>query len=330
MIGGGMMWRWVKNHFLAVLVGVILLNACTRNVDLTVTPLMPPGITPTTSSQVSIAEMRPTMTPADLLNPPEPERESEVNQDSPALLYSVLFLAEGEVLNVREGAGVTEPVVGALQSNERNLKPTGQRTLIEGDTWIELENSDGVVGWVSGRYLTEQSEPGMICDDPGVGVLLDQFTNAVREKDGRMLSRLISPMHGLIIHHNLWNPPVEFEDPQVVSMLFTSTVDYDWGVSDGTGDALIGPFKMLVLPKIEDVLLQSHTRHCNTLERDIATGPTAGYVYWPYDYGSLDFIALYRPAPADQELDWRTWAVGIEYVDGKPYIAVLIQFHWEI
>lgn len=325
-----MNWRGGKNHLLAVLVVGILLNACTRNVDLAMTPLIPPGITPTLSSPESDAERQPTRTPADLQEPFESDQEPADSLDTPDVSYAVLFLAEGEVLNMRAGAGVTEPIVGALQPNERNLEPTGQRTLLGGDPWIELENSDGVVGWVSGRYLTEQSEPGRICEDPNVGDLLDQFTTAVREKDGRQLSRLVSPMHGLTIQHNLWNPPILLDDPQVVSMLFTSTVDYDWGVSDGSGDPLIGSFQSLVLPKIEDVLLQSHTRHCNTLDRDIATGPTAGFVYWPYDYDSLDFIALYRPAPADQELDWRTWAVGIEYVDDKPYIAVLIQFHWEI
>ena len=28
-------------------------------------------------------------------------------------------------------------------------------------------------------------------------------------------------------------------------------------------------------------------------------------------------------------LDWHTWAIGIEYVDGKPYIYALMQFFWE-
>jgi hypothetical protein len=29
-------------------------------------------------------------------------------------------------------------------------------------------------------------------------------------------------------------------------------------------------------------------------------------------------------------MDWRTWVLGFEYVDGIPYISYLVQYHWEI
>jgi hypothetical protein len=134
----------------------------------------------------------------------------------------------------------------------------------------------------------------------------------------------------LVIQHNVWNPPVVLKDPEVIAILFDSSSDYDWGIQDASGEPMVGPFKDHILPKLENVLLQNHTRHCNTLERGVATAGTTGNVYWPYDYANLNYVALFRPPPPEQELDWRTWAAGIEYVDGKPYLAVLIQFYWEI
>ena len=44
----------------------------------------------------------------------------------------------------------------------------------------------------------------------------------------------------------------------------------------------------------------------------------------------MNFYSVYYPgAPANNNLDWRTWLVGMEYVDGKPYLYAMMQFFWE-
>jgi uncharacterized protein YraI len=305
-------------------------SSCTRSVDLLQTPLTPPLSEPSLESQTDAEAVRPTSTASQVASEREDAEAAATSSAAPEIRYAVIFLADGEVLNVRAGPGVTNPVVGSLQANARDLIPTGKRQDVDGVTWIEIEQPEGGEGWVSSDFLTEQATPARVCSDPQVGLLLDQFGSAVRNQDGRALAALVSPRHGLTIHHNVWNSAVVLRDPQVFGVIFNSTTDYDWGIADGSGDPLVGPFKDIILPKLENVLLQSHTRNCNTLERGVATGGTTGFVYWPYDYASLSYVAIYRPPPPDQELDWRTWVVGIEYVEGKPYLAVLIQFHWEI
>jgi hypothetical protein len=164
-----------------------------------------------------------------------------------------------------------------------------------------------------------------------VSNLIESLDQAITNQDGKMLARLISPIHGLTIWHNWWNPEVTYASPDVVEELFISTVDYDWGTEDGSGSPITGPFKDKILPKLQDVFLSDHSSHCNILDTGISAGGTAGMLTWPSEYTNLNYIALFRSAPsADDELNWRTWVVGVEYVDGIPYVVSLVQYYWEI
>jgi hypothetical protein len=274
----------------------------------------------TATDAISSTDIRTPLTPS-----PSAENSKPVSSER----YAVAFLADGEILNVRSGPGVTYEIVGSLQANSHNLRTTGEEELVDEVPWMEIYLENGV-GWVSGVYLTEEKEASEVCDDPLIGVLLDGLITALRNQDGEALSELVSPIHGLTIQHNVWNPPVRLSYPDDLRTFYTSDQEYDWGIHEASGEALTGSISEVILPRLENVLLQNHTRQCNTLEKGVATGPTTGYVYWPYDYSAFNYIALYRSAPPEQELDWRTWVAGIEYIDGKPYLVVLIQFYWEI
>lgn len=304
----------------------LFIGSCTRSAKTTGTTNLIPAVGITQEVK---------LTPLDVVDgrvqdvKDTPASDRNLTPTVATLTYSVAFLADGEILNVRSGPGVTFDIISNLESNSHKLIPTGVKEIVDEITWVEIQQENRT-GWVSGDYLTEEKTAGEVCNDPRVGEILDRFTQAVRDKDGETLSRLVSPVHGLTIHHNLWNPPVIFKSLKDILPIFTSSEEFDWGIQDGSGEPIIGSFNDKIMPLLENVLLQNHTRHCNTLERGVATGPTAGYVYWPYDYSSFNYIAMFRPAPSDQELDWRTWVAGIEYVDGQPYVVVLIQFHWEI
>jgi uncharacterized protein YraI len=309
--------------FAGIAVGAV---ACTKSVkyDEPISLITDGEETQPVSIPLSIEESSSSL-PPDTTSTATGENETHTSQQK----YAVAFLADGEILNVRSGPGVTHDILGSLPANAHNLLATGARETIDGVTWIELNLEVGA-GWVSGAYLTEEKEAREVCNDPQIGELLDGFAQAVRDQDGDALSQWVSPIHGLSIHHNIWNPPVVLSSIQEGQAFFSSSEEYDWGFHEGSGEALRGSIKGLILPPLEDVLLRNHSRHCNTLERGVATGPTNGYVYWLYDYSAFNYIALYRAASPDQELDWRTWVAGIEYVDGRPYIVVLIQFYWEI
>ncbi len=245
-------------------------------------------------------------------------------------LYAVVGLGEGDLLNVRSGPGTSNDVLETLGPAIRNLQPTGKLEEGDGITWMEIQRPSSTPGWVSRAFLTEQVEPQAFCDDERIDKLVDDFAGAVKNQDGEALSRLVSPVHGLTIQHNWWNPAVKLDLTEAIQNIFFSTTDYDWGTADGSGEPMVGPFKEMILPKLQDVVGTDYTRHCNVLESGTSAGGTAGTLTWPAEYANLNYEVLYRAAPAGDEMNWRTWVIGIDYVGGVPFIASLVQYAWEI
>ena len=241
--------------------------------------------------------------------------------------FAVILVAEDDVLNVRSGAGVSHEVIGTLGPQSVGVKRTGKLQQVDGAAWVEVKLEAGGLGWVNARFLTEYVPPDQFCSDAQVEDLIDKFVAAVQTQDGTALADLVSPTHGLTLRHEWWNPEVHYPKA-VVPGIFTDTQARDWGVQDGSGRPIRGAFKDVALPWMQDVFSSDFERHCNDIER--GSGGSAGYKLWPFEYGNINYVALYRPAEVGDELNWRTWAVGVEYVRGLPYIAFLVQYHWEI
>jgi len=72
----------------------------------------------------------PTSTPASLIGP-----------------YSVIRVAEGDVLNIRQLAGTSYPVVGSFPSDTINIMRTGPIAQeVDGTVWMEVQNPSGGTG----------------------------------------------------------------------------------------------------------------------------------------------------------------------------------------
>ncbi len=241
---------------------------------------------------------------------------------------AVFNLTKGNVLNVRQEPSVGGKIIETLASDTRDLNPTGKTVEADNLAWVEIKLSAGT-GWVSAAFVAEQVPSQPFCADGRVGQLLDQFVLAMRKQDGAALGKLVSPAHGLIVNRAAGSgTPVEITDPGEIANLFTSGSEYDWGTDSASGQPVSGSFKDKVFPELINVLGVSSTRFCNSLKAGQGTGPTSALVAWPADYAALNYVALFRPAPADQEHDWRTWVVGIDYVKNTPYVSVLLQYTW--
>lgn len=175
-----------------------------------------------------------------------------------------------------------------------------------------------------------QPTPGLeFCADARVQALLEAFHAALIDQDGAALAEITDP-DGLDIFYRLANPPVHI-GPTEVDALFTSTFAYIWGDQAGSGLPVEGAFSTEILPHLLDVFERPNTQACQDLAFGSGTGPTTAVVEWPAQFAGLPFIAVYRAAGAqDNELDWRTWAVGFTVVNGAPKIRVLVQYVWEI
>jgi hypothetical protein len=244
-------------------------------------------------------------------------------------LYAVVMVAEDNVLNVRTAPGIDNPILETLPPNSRDLRLTGGRQTADGAEWWELSLTSGSAGWASAAFLTQQVPSEAFCADPRVKARLLAFVEALQKQNGPALMELISPIHGLTVRHNWWNPEVVFSAGQA-GELFEDQTSYNWGAGEGSALPIQGSFAAVILPRLQDVFSGPYQQPCNNLEINVASGPTTGQVIWPFEYANLNYIALYRPAAPGDELNWRTWAVGFEIIDGIPYVLALVQYYWEI
>ena len=293
--------------FSAVAVLVFSLGACTRDViPLTFVTRTPSGPTRT-----------PTRTPGPTF--------IAISGDPTGHPYAVVWVPAESELAVQQPAGIPGLQVGTLAPDQRGISLTGASTLLGSSLWVEIV-APGVAGWVNSWYLTEDIPPAEFCSDPQVVAVLEALGEAIQSRDGRLLASLASPRRGLVIRHDWWNPEVILP-PAELTGIYENEIPLTWGASDSPGLPIRGTFSQVIAPLLEDVFTGEAEVTCNSLR----TGTTSGEVRWPGEYTNLSFYAFYRPAtqPGSQ-LTWHTWAVGIEYVDGRPWVTVLVHFRAEI
>ncbi len=161
------------------------------------------------------------------------------------------------------------------------------------------------------------------CADIRGTELINSFSKAVASRDGALLASLVSPSNGMDVRYyrdgNIINYDVEH-----AKFVFETTFQADWGLSFGSGAATIGSFQDIVLPTLEQVFTPNSLIVCNQIQ----TGGTNYFPEWPYP--DMNFYSVYFPGTDEfGDLDWQTWAVGMENIASKPTIAAMIHYVWE-
>ena len=289
---------------------ILLLSACTRSME--TAPVQPPAttVTPTLSFTNQIPS---TSTPEFTSMLPVPD------------IYAVINVPEGETLNIRSGAGVENSIVGELQPDQSGLMRTGQAVNRGEELWIEIQNPSGGTGWVNADYLTEYVHPLAFCGDMRVKTLLQAFEVAVTTSDGELLKSLVSPAHGVDISFIRLGMLANYS-PEEANWAFQSTYVVDWGVAAGSGAPVTGTFPQIILPALQDVF-KNDSITCN----EIKLGGATYEVKWPEEYVNINFYSVHNPGndPSYGGMDWLTWLVGVEYVNGNPYLFSLTHYQWE-
>lgn len=239
--------------------------------------------------------------------------------------YAVVWVLPGETLALRQPAGVAGAPVGSLPADARGVRLSGSSTYLGSSQWVEVA-SPGATGWVNSWNLTEDVSPADFCTDARVTVLLQSFIHAVENRNGLALMDLLSARRGLIIRHDWWNPEVILPTSFIPEVFVTPT-EWDWGVETSGEVPLHGTFPAVMLPLLDDVFGDDSEVTCNSLR----AGTTAEPVQWPGEYTNLNFYAYYRPdRQPGTGFGWRTCAIGVEYIDGRPYVTVLVFYQGEI
>ncbi len=319
---------------LPVFVLVLALSACTP-AQATPTPQLPfVTVTPTlflgsplptleTPVSGETATVAPGLTPFATFTPLT--QPTQPTPSGSSATYAVILVSEDDVLNIRSGPGVQNAVVGKLEPTASGLTRTGKTTSVGDGLWVEIQNPASGTGWVNSNFLTEQVASSAFCSDARVTTLIQNLASAVKGNNDDMLAALVHARHGL--DARLWRyGTVANYTPEEASWVFESEYEVNWGPAPGSGDNTLGTFSEALLPKLQEVLNASYTTHCN----DTLDLATFSLVPWPLEYTNINFYTVYKPGTNQYGgLDWRAWTVGVEYVEGHPYLFSLIHYQWE-
>lgn len=306
----------MKNHIIpitTVIVCILLLQlACGLS-----SPTPVPA-TPTLNIPAPTDTLEPT--PTLTLLPALPTAQMPVSR-----LYSVALRKPGETANMRSAPGETNPVIGSLSTSFGPVYGTGNLAAVNNQQWIEIKYSGSTTGWVSGLYLTETVSKGAFCSDSRITTLLSQFKTVLNTQDGDLFASLVSPTRGLTVRL-FTNGNWASYSPAQVSWLFKTDYQFDWGKAPGSGLEVSSSFPQKIEPLLSKVVNADHQTACN----QVLVGGASYPAVWPEFYAAFNYVSLYRPGAVGDELNWRTWLVGFEYVNGQPYIMTLVHYAWEL
>jgi hypothetical protein len=165
--------------------------------------------------------------------------------------------------------------------------------------------------------------PYPFCDDPRARELILSFSKAIANKDGALLSSLVSPATGMDVRFYRDGNVVKY-DVEHAKFVFETTFRADWGLSFGSGEPTLGSFQEIILPSLQKVFTSSAVLVCN----QIKVGGANYQALWPYE--GMNYYSVHFPGTeANGGLDWETWAVGMESSTGRPMLAALVHFVWE-
>jgi len=296
------LYRFVLHVSKVVLIGLFLAS-CTR----TTVPLLPTGTAATEIPQVD---------PTPLV----------FSTFEPSGMYAVVGIPEGEVLPLRNPAGISGSIVQELAYDARGITATGNATNLGSSIWMEIQVPDGSVGWVNSLNMTEDVSQEQFCHDDRALMVLDNSLHSIQNQDGDQLSQIVNPRRGLVIRHDWWNPEIILPAESIPG-IFDDLSEMEWGLLSGGEFKIQGSFKDIILPLLEDTVLNSPVPICG----ELPSGTTSRPALWPTEYASFNYFAIHRPAPEDgNSFDWRTWAFVFEYIDGQPFLTKIVHYHGDV
>ena len=225
-----------------------------------------------------------------------------------------------DVLNIRSGAGTSDPVVGSFAPDAINVMRTGPTASADNMTWVEVQNPSGGTGWVNSYYLTDYVSHDAFCADARILVLIEQLKGSMTQSNGDIFASLIGE-HGTAI--NFWRdvPAINFTSNTARS-IFSDTTIYDWGSGPQAGPTgTNGTFAQVVQQDMLDVFKSSYQLGCDT--------PSYAEMFEnPWPHTNIHYYSILKPATSEV-FDWKVWLIGFEYIEGVPYLYGTVHYIWE-
>lgn len=180
-----------------------------------------------------------------------------------------------------------------------------------------------VVNTLSPTQTPFPTSPPDFCADIRGTELIKSLSQAIANQDGALLASLVSPSVGMDVMYYRNGNVINY-DVEHTKFVFETDYQADWGLNFGSGLPTKGSFQEIILPSLQKVFAQNSLIICNQIQ-------TGGVTYFPeWQYAGMNYYSVYYVGTEEfGNLDWETWAVGMDMTSGKPYLAALTHFVWE-
>ena len=224
-------------------------------------------------------------------------------------------------LNLREGPGTDNPIVGELLPAQAGLAPTGVLEVVDGRVWHQLITEDSR-GWAYGYFLTEIWLPEEVEAEWEWKAALDNFANALVLGSG--LADTVSWRGLFVIHHD---QNLRRWAPDELSGLGDDDTELRWSNTGAASDeaaATVGTWKEVIADRFladyldEDVEIEvgGLTLGANAVLPGAAISSA---------FANFPWVAIHDPGDNEEfeGLDWSTWLVFLEMEQGGPRVVGL-------
>lgn len=245
----------------------------------------------------------------------------------PRNLRNVVLVAGDDVLNVRDGAGVDNEILGGLAPGV-TVTLLGASQQVGSSTWVEILTPRGN-GWVNSFFLARWDFPSDVLP-PDVEALLDRMVEII-EDDGDLSE--VASQRGLFVSHH--GEPIRFRSEALETVL-TDTTSYKWpsnalDINDPADAAEIPnrTFAEAVADPFVSVWADDDVQVAVDMPLNGGNGrmPQAAL---PIELSGFHYVSAYDPGDNAEYggLDWMSWHISIDYEDGEPKVVGLTIDQW--
>ncbi len=239
------------------------------------------------------------------------------------LIWSVILVAEDDVLNVRAGPGVANEIVGELEPGEQGIVAGTEVVDVDGGRWRQVHTASIPGGWVNEAFLTAQPVDATAIEVEALSALV------VRLVGGELPAELAGSGEGVwvggigvyadfpfpvrFVSWSEWGGPVDFTPQELLD------ADQD------CPECSITPRDFLRLPP-------PGTDYEIVVDADLlAPDPGGGSTFqngFVADLQAMWHLTVDVPASAPGALDWQRIHFFFDWRGGAPSLRAVYTWGW--
>jgi hypothetical protein len=243
----------------------------------------------------------------------------------------VVGVYSDDTLNVRQGPGVQEPVVGTIPYYGRLVDVRAGGLEVAGSWWVPVDHGN-VSGWVNNSYLARQV--GNVGD--AVAARAAEIVLALRDRDLDQLADLAHPVKGVTFSPYTYVRPLQGAPgeadlvfgPTQLRELWSDSSEYSWGAFDGSGEPIELTFQDYYARFVYDVdFAQPDVVGFGQV---VGQGNTINNVADVYPLGVTVEYHFEGFDPQYAGLDWRSLRLVLEEYQGDWVLVGIVHDEWTI